>query len=69
MPTTRGKRAPKSEVLDLRAAGAHVGYAPDYLRKLMWSDSPPPLFKHRGKLYARSDELDVWIEERRSIPA
>jgi hypothetical protein len=65
MPTRQASStAPPDPILDLHDAGPRAGYASDYLRKLMWSADPPPLFKRRGKWVARQSELDAWIARR-----
>jgi hypothetical protein len=51
-------------ILDLNEAGARVNSSPQYLRKLMLTPDPPPMFKKRGRWYARVDDLDAWITRR-----
>lgn len=65
MPGPRASTtAPDDPEIDLRIAGPRAGYAAEYLRKLMWSDDPPPLYKRRGRWYARQSELDAWARRR-----
>lgn len=67
--TRRGRSAPADRIIDLAEAGPRVGYAPEYLRKLLRSSNPPPLFKRRDaagrwKYHARTSELDAWVAAR-----
>lgn len=66
MPTRQRlqARADAAQIIDLHEAGVRCGYASESLRKMMWSPNPPPLFKRRGRWFARADELDAWIAER-----
>lgn len=57
-------RAEAEQLLDLRSAAERAGYASESLRKMIWSKTPPPLFKYRGRWHARAAELDAWIAER-----
>jgi hypothetical protein len=53
-------RPPTDRQVDLREAAARVGYASEYLRKLMWSTNPPPFFKVRGRWRVQLSDLDAW---------
>lgn len=68
MPTRQRpqKRAPEDPILELSEAASlpTVAYSHEYLRKLMWSPNPPPLFKHRGRWHARKSEIERWAAER-----
>jgi hypothetical protein len=49
----------------LQQGAAHVGYAPESLRRFMWSDDPPPLEKFRGRWVVPDlAALEVWAERR-----
>jgi hypothetical protein len=66
MPTKQrvAARAAAREELDLRAAGDRSGYAAETLRKLMWTEDPPPLYKRRNRWYVRAGKLDEWVARR-----
>lgn len=67
MPTAeRLQRAREAdEIVELNEAGPLVGYSPQYLRTLLWrAETPPPLFKRRGRWVARVGELKAWAAER-----
>lgn len=77
MPTrTRAKtRASSDRIVDLDEAGARVNYSPQYLRKLLVTSDPPPLFKRRVSTpsgarwtwHAKLSELDAWAAARDGV--
>lgn len=58
-------RPPEDRMVTMRNGAERLGYAPEYLRKLMWADNPPPFFKFRGRWRAWLSELDAWADEER----
>lgn len=57
-------RAAADALLDLHEAADRANYAPESLRKMMWSPNPPPLFKLRGRWRVRAADLDAWLAQR-----
>ena len=50
-------------MVDLVEAGIRLGYSPEYLRKLMKRDDPPPFFKNAGGQWRGwLSDLDAWAE-------
>lgn len=75
MPT-RVRRAREAEqIVDLAGAAERVSYSAEYLRKLMTTADPPPLFKRRivtpsgarWQWHARVADLDAWAAARDDI--
>lgn len=60
-------RAPEDRIVDLVEAGARVSYSPEYLRKLVATTNPPPLFKRRGQWHAWLSDLDEWAAARDGV--